>query len=103
MSRPRPQCGRRVGERRSLHLGETEDPLALTGEDRRCTASAVDPPASIIATFAPRTASPDSDVRSCPMPSATPRYADAGIVVTEIATPTAELARVSTASMPATP
>ena len=34
---------------------------------------------------------------------ATPRYAAAGIVVTEIATPTPELARVSSASMPATP
>jgi len=29
-----------------------------------------------------------------PIPAATPRYADAGIVVTEMATPTAEIALV---------
>lgn len=41
--------------------------------------------------------------RGLPGPSATPRYAAAGMVVTETATPTAELARVSSASMPAKP
>src|SRR5215218_4938395 len=41
--------------------------------------------------------------RASPSPSAIPKYAAAGIVVTEIATPTPALARVSIASVPATP
>ena len=51
----------------------------------------------------PSTASAPSAFDSSPTPAATPRYADAGIVVTEIATPTAELALVSSARIPATP
>src|SRR5690348_7778291 len=62
-----------------------------------------DPPTSSIAMLTPSTASAPSAFDSSPMPAATPRYADAGIVVTEIATPTAELALVSSARIPATP
>ena len=53
--------------------------------------------------FVPSTPSAPSDLENCPTPAATPRKAAAGIVVTEIATPTPMLARVSTASIPATP
>ena len=38
-----------------------------------------------------------------PKPTATPKYPTAGMVVTEMATPTPELARVSRASIPAIP
>src|SRR3954462_4011575 len=69
----------------------------------RWTARAVEPPMTIIATFAPSTASAESELENLPSPIATPKNAAAGIVVTEMAPPIAEPARVSTASIPPTP
>src|SRR5947209_2678891 len=69
----------------------------------RWAMSVRDPPTSSIAMLTPNTASAPSAFASSPTPTATPKYADAGMVVTEIATPTAELALVSSASIPATP
>ena len=56
-----------------------------------------------MATFAPSTPRAPNASLVSPSPVATPRYAAAGIVVTETATPTPELALVSSASIPATP
>ena len=56
-----------------------------------------------MATFALSTPRAPNASRVSPSPAATPRYAAAGIVVTETATPTPELALVSSASIPATP
>src|SRR5262249_39406330 len=55
---------------------------------RRWIASAAEPPISIIATLVASTLSAPSDFESSPTPAATPRKAAAGMVVTEIATPT---------------
>ena len=58
-------------------------------------ASSVDvPPAINMTTLTPRTSNAPAAFPTSPMPAATPRYAEAGIVVTEMATPTAELGLV---------
>jgi len=60
-------------------------------------------PTIIIATFAPSTPTAPADLSNSPRPAATPMYETAGIVVTEMATPTPDAARVSSASIPAMP
>jgi hypothetical protein len=54
-------------------------------------------------TFRPSTAAAPQESLTSPSPSETPKRAEAGIVVTEIPTPTAAAARVSKESIAATP
>ena len=85
------------------HAARASFRAAARRASARCTRSARVPPATSIVTLMPRTARAPTALSLSPSPAATPRYAEAGIVVTEIATPTAELARLSSASMPAMP
>jgi hypothetical protein len=83
-------------------LAETS-PLPCTPPESPLDQSVAEAPSVIIATFTPSKPKAPPAVPALPSPAATPRYAAAGMVVTETATPTVELARVSSASMPATP
>src|SRR5262249_59467302 len=67
----------------------------------RWIASAAEPPMSIIATLVASTLSAPSDFESSPTPAATPGKAAAGLDVTENATATPMLARVSTPALQA--
>ena len=61
------------------------------------------PESSSRATLTPSTPAAPHETLTSPSPSETPKSAEAGMVVTEIATPTAAAARVSKESIAATP
>ena len=103
LAHPRAVSSRRADAAREWRAPRACSRSLVREANLRCTISATEPPTSIIAMLAPSTLSAPSDFENSPMPAATPRKAAAGIVVTEIATPTPMLARVSTASIPATP
>src|SRR3954451_11110034 len=104
IARERPdEEARRAQREAERHPALAADHAAARRLTCRCSTSVSEPPSMIIVTFTARTSRPFSPFDSSPMPVATPRYAAAGIVVIEIATPTAALARVSKARIPATP
>src|SRR5919109_2580475 len=102
----RPSLGRDLGPPRHLHRTRgrrfahhpdrmnpsTRPGRPLSVASRRCTINVSVPATTNMATLTPSTANAPAALPASPTPAATPRYAAAGIVVIDMATPTAELA-----------